>query len=98
MDPSAQALAGRPAVRFTSWLLWVAANTVGWVLGLVGALVTGIAVTEALGVREATGEYGGFGGLVGLLAACIVGTVLTAFAGAVGQWLVLRRYISRAGW
>ena len=98
MKPSAQTQVGRPAARFTPWLLWVAANTVGWTVGLVGALVAGTAVTEALGLGEATGEYGGFGGLVGLLAALVVGTVMTAVAVGVGQWLVLRWYIPGAGW
>lgn len=98
MDPSAQTQVGRPDIRLDCWFLWVAANTVGWALGLGSALAAGIAVTEVLGLGEATGEYGGVVGLVGLLAALIVGIVMTAVTVGVGQWLILRRYISRAGW
>lgn len=98
MDPSAQTQVGRLEVRFDCWFLWVAANTVSWAIGLGSALAAGIAVSQLLGLGEATGEYGGLVGLVGLVAALIAGTVMTAVAVGVGQWLVLRQYISRSGW
>jgi hypothetical protein len=69
-------------VRWSLWLWWVLASSVGLALGFAAGFAAGFAVGGAL---SATASQGVFGAVVG----ASVGTM---------QWLVLRRTVARVGW
>ena len=69
-------------VGWRLWLGWLLASSIGWALGLAGGFAFGFGIG---GVVSGTASMGVFGAILGVS----IGTL---------QWLVLRRWISRAGW
>jgi hypothetical protein len=88
--PVRTASKGQGRVMALTWLGWLVASAVGWSLGW----VLGPPLSEALAGAVADAVYP-------FPAHVIAGTVDWAIIGltmGVGQWLVLRRHITRAGW
>jgi len=86
----------RTNIGFRFWFLWVLVTSLGWKAGLGAAFFVGTVVTEMI-VPEGGLEREG-SGLVGLAAAFLVAVLVIAILVSVGQWLILREHIPRAGW
>jgi hypothetical protein len=72
-------------------------NATGWALGLGSAVVTGIGITGDTEIEKASGDLSGVYGLVGMIGAFVVGTIMIAVLVSIGQWLLLRHRISKSG-
>ncbi len=76
----------RNRIGWVIWLAWVLVSTIGWMLGFIIGFV--LAYVPGDLIAGALGDYLAYG---------VHGSVLGAVVGLM-QWLILREYVSRAGW